>query len=159
MYCEHCGTKLEKDAQFCQSCGKSTSSASHTIAETNSTSTTASTEAIIKCGNCDYVGPGQKARSIAGQILAWLCFPWITLIYYGTTHKYRCPKCRSTFLGIKNKDGVFVNDKKGGPLMILVYVLVGVAIIGILSSIVLASLNTAREKAKQAQEQSTGLYK
>ncbi len=158
MFCEHCGTKLEKDAEFCQSCGKSTSATSPAVAGTSSASATASTsEAIIKCGSCDYIGPGEKARSIAGQILAWLCFPWITLIYYGTTHKYRCPKCRSTFLGIKNKDGVFVNDKKGGPLMILVYVLVGIAILGILSSVILASLNTAREKAKQAQEQSAGL--
>lgn len=156
MFCEHCGIKIEEGAQFCQSCGKSTADTSHAVATNPAGATASTSEAIIKCGSCDYIGPGEKARSIAGQILAWLCFPWITLIYYGITHKYRCPKCKSTFLGIKNKDGVFVNDKKGGPLMILVYVMVGIFILGILSSVILASLNSAREKAKQATEQSMG---
>jgi RNA polymerase subunit RPABC4/transcription elongation factor Spt4 len=168
MYCEHCGTKLEKDAEFCQSCGKPATPTAHAMAATAdhnpAGATTGSTEAIIKCGNCSYEGPGEKARNVGSMILAWLCIffaPLITLIYFAVTHKYRCPKCKSTFLGIKNKEGVFVGQKGGAksPLMIFVWVLVGIAIIGILSSIVLASLNTAREKAKQAQEQSTGLYK
>jgi len=165
MYCEHCGTKLEKDAEFRQSCGKSTSVSATSFTPTvDSTNSKLESNATIKCGNCDYIGDPEKARNVGSMILAWLCIffaPLITLIYFAVTHKYRCPKCKSTFLGIKNKEGVFVGQKGGAksPLMIFVWVLVGIAIIGILSSIVLASLNTAREKAKQAQEQSAGLYK
>lgn len=165
MFCENCGTKIEKDAQFCQNCGKSTSAdAVSTATSIDPVNAKLESNATIKCGNCNYVGAPEKARNIASMVLAWLCVffaPLITLIYFAVTHKYRCPKCKSTFLGIKNKDGVFVGQKGGAksPLMIFVWVLVGIAIIGILSSIVLASLNTAREKARQAQEQSTGLYK
>jgi|SRR3989344_4535607 len=165
MFCEHCGTKLEKDAEFCQSCGKSTSvSTTSAVASVDSKNAKLELGATVKCGNCDYIGAPEKARNLGSMILAWLCIfftPLITLIYFAVTHKYQCPKCKSTFLGIKNKEGVFVGQKGGAksPLMIFVWVLLGIAIIGILSSIVLASLNTAREKAKQAQEQSTGLYK
>lgn len=165
MYCEHCGTKIEKDAQFCQNCGKSVSGAhavSATVSSAPAASQSTATEAIIKCGNCGYEGQGEKARSIPAIILAWLCIffaPLITLVYFAVTHKYRCPKCKSTFLGVKNKEGTFVGQKggAGSPVMILVWVLVAIAIIGILSSIVLASLNTAREKARAAQEQSASL--
>jgi hypothetical protein len=157
MFCEYCGTKIEADAQFCQNCGKVTSGA---VPDTGIVQTQVSTksETIIKCGNCEYVGPGEPARTTGGQILAWLCLffaPLVTLIYYASTHKYRCPKCRSTFLGIRNKEGVFAGQRGGAksPAMIFIWVLVGIAIIGILSSVVLASLNTAREKARQAAEQ------
>ena len=166
MFCEYCGTKLEKDTEFCQNCGKSTSAILHVVAANTDhgpvSATSGTLKAIIKCGNCSYEGPGEKARNVGLMILAWLCIffaPLITLIYFAVTHKYRCPKCKSTFLGIKNKEGIFVGQKggAGSPLMIFVFVLMGIAIIGILSSIVLVSLSTAREKAKQAQEQSTGL--
>ena len=165
MFCENCGTKIEDEAQFCQNCGKSTlAGVKSAVVNNDSKNAQLESNATIKCGNCDYIGSPEKARNVASMVLAWLCVffaPLITLIYFAVTHKYRCPKCKSTFLGIKNKDGVFVGQKGGAksPLMIFVWVLVGIAIIGILSSIVLASLNTAREKARQAQEQSTGLYK
>ncbi len=166
MFCEHCGNKIDENAQFCQSCGKKTlgtaKAVSPTVAPSNPTE--GKSEAIIKCGNCDYVGHGEPARTMGGMILAWLCVffaPLITIIYFVVTHKYKCPKCKSTFLGVKNKEGVFTGQRGGAksPIMIFVWVLVGIAIIGILLSIVLASLNTAREKAKQAQEQSSGQFK
>lgn len=157
MFCEHCGTKMEEGAQFCPSCGKSTSESPKAVAAVAASGD--SSLAIIKCGNCHYEGPAEKARNVASMILAWLCIffaPIITLIYFAVTHKYRCPKCKSTFLGVKNKEGNFVAQGKS-PVMIFVWVLVGIAIIGILASVVLASLNTAREKGRQAQEQSAGL--
>lgn len=158
MFCENCGTKIEGKAEFCHNCGRPTSGTTQPVSATDKTSnhTEIKLEKIIKCGNCDYVGPGEPARSMWAKILAWLCVffaPIVTIIYFVATHKYRCPKCKSTFLGIKNKDGAFVGQKGGAksPVMILIWVLVGIAIIGILSSVVLASLNTAREKAKKAQ--------
>ena len=159
MFCENCGTNIEKDAQFCQNCGKSTSGTAKTVLSAIPVSdpTETKTETMVKCGNCDYIGPGEPARSPGPVFLAWVCIviAWpITVIYFATTHKYRCPKCKSTFLGVKNKEGVFTAPSGGNksPIMIFVWVLLGIAIIGILSSVVLASLNTAREKAKQAQE-------
>ncbi len=153
MFCAHCGIKMKEGEQFCPNCGKSTSENPNPVVGQNSSL------AIVRCGNCQYEGPGEKARSTSSIIIAWLCIffaPIITLIYFAVTHKYRCPKCKSKFLGIKNKEGKFVAYNRN-PLMILVWVLVGVAIIGIMSSVILASLNTAREKGKQAQEQSAGL--
>ena len=151
MFCEHCGTKMEEGAQFCPSCGKSTSSGA--VAAAVSSPAGDSSVAIIKCGNCSYEGAGEKARNVASMILAWLCIffaPIITLIYFAVTHKYRCPNCKSTFVGIKNKEGKFISQGRS-PVMIFLIVLVGIAIIGILASVVLASLNSAREKAKEAQ--------
>ncbi len=160
-FCEHCGTKIIEDkAQFCQSCGKATST--NTQVEPSSTKGVNSQEgkskAIIKCGNCGYVGMGEPARSIGAMILAWLCVlfaPLITIIYFIATNKYRCPKCKSTFLGVKNKEGVFTGQGAGvkSPIMIIIWILLGIVLIGILSSAVLVSLSTAREKAKQSQEQ------
>lgn len=157
MFCEHCGTKLEKEAEFCQSCGKSTSAVATSVANVDLKNTKLESDAMIKCGNCDYIGAPEKARNVASMVLAWLCIffaPIITLIYFAVTHKYRCPNCKSTFVGIKNKEGKFVSQGRS-PVMIFLIVLVGIAIVGILASVVLASLNTAREKARQAQEQSS----
>lgn len=161
MFCEHCGTKVEGEALFCQSCGKVIST---TTPQTSSSSVNSrnpvviKSEVIVKCGNCGYIGTGESARSISAMILAWLCVlfaPLITIIYFVATNKYRCPKCKSTFLGVKNKEGVFTGQRGGAksPIMIIIWILLGIALIGILSSVVLVSLNTAREKAKQAQEQ------
>ncbi len=108
----------------------------------------------IKCGNCGYVGEGQLARRLVSQILAWCCVffaPLITIIYYLGTHKYKCPKCSSTFVGVKNVEGAFVGQRSGSrTATIVLVIIVGIAIIGILSSVVLASLNAARQKAAEA---------
>jgi DNA-directed RNA polymerase subunit RPC12/RpoP len=157
MFCEHCGTKKEQDAQFCQNCGKTTSGES-TVAssiDVNSTQANSKLESVIKCGSCGYIGQGEPARTTGGVILAWLCVffaPIVTLIYFAATHKYRCSKCKSTFLGVKNKEGVFIGKQGTSAAGIFIIILVGIAIIGILASVVLASLNAAREKAKQAEQ-------
>ena len=75
MFCEQCGTKKEETAQFCQSCGKATS-VENTLtspANVNVNPVENKEEAIIKCGNCDYVGPGELARNTLFTVLAWLC--------------------------------------------------------------------------------------
>lgn len=144
MYCTKCGNKLIENQKFCTSCGTEVNALDKDVKKQ---------PLIVKCGNCDYVGPGEPARRKVFEILAWICVffaPLITIIYFSVTHKYRCPKCKSTFIGIKNKDGVFVN-KKHSLLAILIYILIGISIMGILASVVLASLNTAREKAKKVQ--------
>ena len=92
MYCEYCGVQLEKEAEFCQSCGKSTKEGAHAITVTTdgipTGVTTNSSKAIIKCGNCSYEGAGEKARNVGSMVLAWFCVwfaPLITLIYFAVT--------------------------------------------------------------------------
>jgi len=140
--CIKCSNELPEHVNFCGKCGQETPIEEKPIA-------------IIKCGNCEYIGPGEPARATWAIVLAWLGIllsPLVPIIYFIATHKYRCPKCKSTFLGIKNKEGVFTGQKgdSGRPLIILVCVLVGIAIIGILASVVLASLNSARLKGQDA---------
>ncbi len=151
MHCIECGNKLTEDSKFCGKCG----------IELNPSRVSKLKVSIIKCGNCDYVGPGELARSKVIMVLAWLCIffaPIITLIYFAVTHKYRCPNCRSTFVGIKNKEGKFTSQSRS-PVTVFLIVLAGIVIIGILSSVVLASLNSAREKGKVAQEKVLGISK
>ena len=125
------------------------SSGSHS----NPTSIDNTTTAIIKCGNCGYIGPGENNRNIWAKVLAWLCIfisPMITVLYFVATHKYKCTKCKSTFLGVKNKNGVFAGQMGGGArwVIIIIVILVGIAMISILSTIILVSLNTVRQRAK-----------
>ena len=167
MYCHKCGALIPDDASFCTNCGtkvkdatdskSSVVQAEPTPSSNNPSSAVAEdkSETIIKCGNCGYVGPGEPARSMGAKILAWICVffaPLITILYFVATHKYRCPKCHSTFLGIKNKKGEFTKGQSGANriIWIIVTVLVGIAIIGILSAVVLAALNTARSKGHDA---------
>src|SRR3989344_9463868 len=154
MHCVKCGNKLAEDSKFCGKCGAGVDL---------SPTPTESKVSVVKCGNCDYIGPGEPARSKVAMVLAWLCVlfaPLITIIYFVATHKYRCPKCKSTFLGIQGKDGNFsANKGSRNPVFYILMVLVGIAIIGILASVVLASLNTAREKGKAAQEKAMGISK
>jgi hypothetical protein len=95
--------------------------------------------------------------------LAWLVVvfaPLITIIYFLATSKYRCPKCKSTFIGIKNKEGVYTHGTKAKRIIIiLLCVFFGILFLGIMASIILVSLNGAREKAREAafKAQASGL--
>lgn len=172
MYCKNCGVKNEDGARFCEGCGtkiqagaesnraegvEATQISSDSAAPSNVTED--KSVAMIKCGNCGYIGPGEPARSMVAKILAWICVvfaPLITIIYFVATHKYKCPKCGSTFLGIRNKKGEFTKGQSTASrvVIIIVAIFVGIAIIGILSAVVLASLNTARSKGNDAAIQS-----
>ncbi len=169
QYCHKCGAKLPPDAKFCEECGtkiegtdRSKQSSLVDVPTTTpdlNTSSAPTTDVdggvTIKCGNCGYVGSPEPGRKLYATVLAWLCvvFFWpLTLIYYVSTSKYRCPKCHSTFIGVKRRDdSTFVSQTESRkPLRIFLYVILGIAVVGILAAIILASLNTAREKANQA---------
>lgn len=148
MICIKCSEEIKDNSKFCSSCGQE-------ILEYSDLNTK-KTEAMVKCGNCEYIGPGKPARGKASKILAWVIVPFaplITVIYFLATHKYRCPKCLSTFLGVKNEKGIFVGQKGGvaRPLVIVLLIFAGIAVVGILSSVVLVSLNSARSKARDAR--------
>lgn len=168
MFCINCGTKKSANSIFCHNCGnkliqtetkKSKDIKEETkelnnsnSSEINNVESAGNSKAIIKCGNCDYIGTGKLGRSIWGQILAWICiiFLWpITLIYYLATSKYRCPKCNSNFLGVKNKHGVFAQHKKSGVLAVILVIFI-IMLIGLLSTLAVIALNNARIKSRDA---------
>ncbi len=135
MFCEHCGTKTKEDARFCQSCGKSTSGINSQVnfPEENS-------ESLVKCAECKYIGPGELSRKTLSQVLAWLSFfvtPLITLGYYEYTYKYQCPSCESTALHVKNKKGVFLNQKRTKTVTkVIIWIFVGMIVTGIIYTII-----------------------
>ncbi len=113
----------------------------------------------IRCGNCHYVGQGRKGRSVWAQVVVWIVFFFfwpVTLVYYLVTHSYYCPSCNSSFVGLKNKQGVYTAPSTGASgALILVLVVVVFLVITILASVVLASLGKAREKAADASTTAT----
>lgn len=134
MNCEKCGNSLSLNAKFCTKCGESVRGATIEVIDAGKKK-----KPIIKCGNCGYVGEAESNRSILAQILAWLClfiFPIITILYFGTTKKYSCPKCKSTFVGVKDKTGIFV-DQKTSVLKIVVFLLLGIALISTVAGMVI----------------------
>lgn len=147
MNCEKCSNPLSLNSKFCGKCGEPTKEVHVGDVDIKKKKPT------IKCGNCGYVGEAESNRSIWAQVLAWLClFPFwiITLLYFVTTKKYKCTKCKSTFIGIKDKNGNFF-DQKSSALKVIVYLILGIALVGIISSVILASLTTARERSIQQE--------
>lgn len=150
-YCKQCGNKLETESKFCGKCGtKAVGSMPETILASKAPEApkmNLKKGADMKCGNCDYIGPGEPARSMIHKILAWICVlfaPIITLLYFSATYKYRCPKCKSKFLGVKNKDGIFGPQNGGSSraVMMLLYAIIGIASVGIVASVMLALLSS-----------------
>jgi type II secretory pathway pseudopilin PulG len=168
MFCTKCGIEQSAGSEFCHECGNKLLQTNKSgevndgskvkkivdLFEPSDVENAGNSKAIIKCGNCNYVGTGKLGRSILGEIFAWLCilFFWpVTLIYYLATSRYRCPKCDSTFLGVKNKQGVFTQQKKLGVLGVILVVLAIIAVVGLLSTLAVVSLNNARMKARDAK--------
>lgn len=150
MYCKNCGNKIGEESKFCKDCGQKTTTEVNHALEKNTELLEKELDAVIKCENCKYAGRGEKARSTWAIVLAWILFPLVTIIYYLKTFKYKCPKCESTLLSIKNYQGLFVEQKNSVSkrrLRIILYVLLGLIIISLISSVILASLNSARQKA------------
>jgi flagellar basal body-associated protein FliL len=110
-------------------------------------------EAIIRCANCSYEGNAKKNRSLWAQILVWISFifiPLITILYYLINKRYSCPKCNSKFIGIKSKKGEFV-EQKNTLVKIIIFIIaifISIAVMGIVASVLYASLSSARAKAE-----------
>ncbi len=130
-----------------------------TETSSNINQTPVSTNEIVKCGNCNQIAPGVKNRSVWAQVIVWLLFiiMWpVTVVYYVMNSKYKCSNCGSSFVGTKDKNGLWTGQKSGAIVFFVIgIILVAVAIIGILSSIVLASLSSARAKGIEAREKSS----
>jgi Zn finger protein HypA/HybF involved in hydrogenase expression len=112
MFCQT-KDKVRCRRPFCRVCGRSTSVTEPVTFNVtfNKAEYERKTPAFVRCKSCGYEGRSEFARSIPLQVIAWIClfvFLPFTIIYFLTTKKYRCPKCKSTFLSIKNKEGEFV---------------------------------------------------
>lgn len=155
MECKKCGTTKNKDGKFCGDCGEKIEQENNQQETSISSEIDNNQKTAIKCMNCNYEGEGEPARRMVSKVLAWLAVPFVplvTILYFVFTSKYRCPHCKSTFLGVRGKDGVLKGQGQGGGwLTVVILILVGIMVIGILSSVVLASLNSAREKSRDAR--------
>lgn len=153
MFCKHCGTKSDNGGKFCKNCGGSISESeighvTHTQHQHIDT---------IKCGNCDYIGPGEKNRRTFSMVLAWMCVvfaPLITIIYFVANPKYNCPKCKSTFVALKNKHGVYDKPRTSNVFKYAIITIVGIAALGLISTIIAAPIQNARKKAREANANS-----
>lgn len=113
MFCQTCKTKIAEGAPFCFICGRSTSTTDPVTFSADPIGDEKKLPALIKCKSCGYEGRSEFARSFSIKVIAWMCvfiFPPFTIIYFLTTKKYRCPKCKSISLSFRNKQGEFVNQ-------------------------------------------------
>ena len=155
MECKKCGASINETSKFCDSCGEKVEQENKQQKTPISSEISNNQKSAIKCMNCNYEGEGEPARSMVSKILAWLAVPFmplVTILYFVITSKYRCPHCKSTFLGVRGKDGVLKGQGQGGRwLTVVIVIFIGIMVVGILSSVVLASLNSAREKSRDAR--------
>lgn len=136
MFCAQCGTENNNANQFCSHCG-----------EVQRATTVG--DVVAKCANCGYVGGPQKARGLLPVILVWLVAPFaffVPVIYFVTTHKYKCAKCASTFIGLRNHDGVFVAQHGNSRIANFFIVLLIIAVCGIFLSVLFAGLNNQQQR-------------
>ncbi len=148
MYCKNCGNKIKAEEKFCASCGLKKDSVDNQDKSVKVVNQDAMS--LIECSKCHHVGPGKAGRSTFGQILAWGFFGIPTLIYYGMTKKFKCVKCGSKKIQIK-KDGLFVNGKKNNTVAIVIGAIVVILALKFCSAVVLASLNSARQKVAESK--------
>jgi hypothetical protein len=128
---------------------------------TPSDNTAAINNETVKCGNCNQIAPGVKNRSVWAQVIVWIlfipCWP-VTFVYYLLNPKYRCSNCQSTFVGTQDKNGQWVGPKSATFFFIMfISILVAVAIVGILSSVVLASLSSAKQKGIESAQKADAI--
>lgn len=178
IYCTNCGKKSNLSSKFCASCGTkhgknypqelsgvdkentnkkdvvSNSLTQQEVPDINAGSNVPKEAVLIKCGNCEYNGQGQSNRSTWAQVIAWIfvIISWpITVAYFLLQPKYRCPQCKSKKIAIRYAGDVYVAQRSPSIIPIIIIIIVSIAVIGILSSVVLASLSTARAKSRDAR--------
>lgn len=159
MFCSKCGAENSDEAKFCKGCGQALMSSDTEKKVQVSALVQDDLRDAIKCASCGFEGQGRKGRRLISQILIWFMLPifWpVILIYYMVTRKYFCPQCGSDFLGVKDKNGIYKAQSTGyNPIIWILVILVTIAIIGILAAVVLASLNSARDKGADASVKAT----
>lgn len=92
----------------------------------------------IQCLKCGYKGEGQSGRRrwVSILVLIFVIFvPIIPIIYFLITPKWVCPKCKSKFIEEIDEQGRVI--KRRNILLIILLVVIGVAFLGILSSMIL----------------------
>jgi hypothetical protein len=151
MFCKYCGKENNNEAKFCKYCGEQLSILVNQNIEGGK-------ETKIKCLKCGHIGVPKKGRSIWVNILALLCLPFmpiITVLYFSFSHKWACLKCNSKSVGEIDRQGNVV-IKNGNIFLIIFLILVSIAsiaVIGILATIVVVNVNSAREKAREITQQ------
>ncbi len=141
MYCSNCGNKNDADAKFCGKCG---------------------TEQKVKDINQKNNLLPNKAsvpKKILGIILAIVSFILIAALLQGILGILLAAAVAGwclKYFGVVSPNSAWVSETKGLKIAkYIILVLVGIAVIGILSAIILSAISTARQKAQDATTQST----
>lgn len=148
MYCNKCGELINKQQKFCQKCGssvmktpQSTSKPGAVQNEVHESKNMVFIKDVIRCEDCGYEGIAESGRTRLGQLLAWLSIfiSWlITIIYYGVTSKYVCPKCKSKKVFIRDEAGLFIKKQAVSELTTrVVYIFFGTILAGSIVALIL----------------------